>query len=181
MPKKYMVFLKAIGRKWFLILVVIIIIIATIDLQIALILTGISLGLFLLSYFPALFFKSRLKRFLKKNDKIVDVDVAKGLDKPLSKIRKKMFELSQDQEGEKWVIVFLDNRYTFYNEDVLDKFREFYNKGYGEKELLEELHGFGVKTKAEVKSIKDTLIKLDRLEEREVSVKERRRQKKFYE
>lgn len=176
-----MVFLKAVGRKWFLILVVIIIIIATIDLQVAIILTGISLGLFLLSYVPSLFFKNRLKRFLKKHDKIIDVEVSKALEKPLSEIRTKMFELSQNQKGENWIIVFLDNRYTFYNQEVLAKFKEFYDKGYGEKEILGELQGFSIQTKSEVKSIKDTLDKLDQLEEREISVKERRRQKRFYE
>jgi hypothetical protein len=49
----------------------------------------------------------------------------------------------------------------------------------GEKEILEKLRNFEIKTKAEIKAIKDTLANFNRLEERKVSVKEYRDKKRY--
>lgn len=179
MPKKYVVFLKTIGRKWFLFLVVIIIIVAIYDPIVGIWMAGITLALFLLSFIPALFFKNKLRRFIKKFYKIEDELITRKLKKPLSKIQEGMFDISQNQEKRKWLIVFLNKQYVFYHEETIQAFEELYNKGYSEKEMLDDLKGFKLTTRAEIKAIKENLIKLERLSERETSVKEHRKKQRF--
>jgi MFS superfamily sulfate permease-like transporter len=107
MPKKYIVFLKTIGRSWFLILVIIIVIIAFFNLLAAILMAVITLILFLLSYIPKFMLRNKLFKFMKGYYKIEDELIAKKFKKPISKIREKMFELSQAQEKRKWLIVFM--------------------------------------------------------------------------
>ncbi|MFX1376027.1 MAG: hypothetical protein ACFFA0_09465 [Promethearchaeota archaeon] len=179
MPKKYIVFFKSIGRRWFLILVLIIIIVAIFNQITAIWMAGITLGLFLLSYIPRFFIKNKLKRFLKNFYKIEDDLVARKLKKPVKKIREEMFKLSQKQHKKKWLIVFLNKQYIRYHQDTIQAFNEVYNKGYSEKEMLDELKEYKISTRAEIKVIQDTLIKLERLSEREISVKEHREKQRF--
>jgi hypothetical protein len=179
MPKKYVVVLKTIGRKWFLFLVLIIIIVAFFNAVAAIWMAGITAVLILLSYVPNLFFKNRLHRFMKQYYMIEDELIARKFNKPLKKIRDKMFELSQGQEKKKWLIVFLNKQYIFVHEDTIQAFKEVYNKGYSEKEILDNLKDYKITTRAEIKIIKDTLIKLNRLSEREISVKEHKEKQRF--
>ncbi|MFX1280253.1 MAG: hypothetical protein ACFFA3_12620 [Promethearchaeota archaeon] len=179
MPKKYIVFFKSIGRRWFLILVIIIIIVAIFNPIAAIWMAGITLGLFLLSFIPRLFFKNKLEKFMKKFYKIEDELIAKKLKRPLKKIREEMFDLSQNQEKKKWLIVFLNKQYIRYHQDTIEAFKEVYNKGYSEKEMLDELKEFKITTRAEIKVIQDTLIKLKKLNEREISVKEHKDKQKY--
>ncbi|MFW9864767.1 MAG: hypothetical protein ACFFEN_01585 [Candidatus Thorarchaeota archaeon] len=179
MPKKYVVLFKTIGRKWFLFLVLIIIIVAFFHVVAAIWMAGITAVLILLSYVPNLFFKNRLHRFMKKYYLIEDELIARKFNKPLKKIRDKMFELSQGQEKKKWLIVFLNKQYIFVHEDTIQAFKEVYNKGYSEKEILDNLKDYKITTRAEIKIIKDTLIKLNRLSEREISVKEHKEKQRF--
>ena len=97
MPKKYIVIAKTIGRKWFLILVVIIIIVAIYSPIVAIWMSGITLVLFLLSYVPKLFFINKLNKFMKKFYKIEDELIARKFNKPIEVIRDELFELSQNQ------------------------------------------------------------------------------------
>lgn len=179
MPKKYIVFFKSIGRRWFLILVIIIIIVAIFNPIAAIWMAGITLGLFLLSFIPRLFFKNKLEKFMKKFYKIEDELVARKLKRPLKKIREEMFDLSQNQEKKKWLIIFLNKQYIRYHQDTIEAFKEVYNKGYSEKEMLDELKEFQITTRAEIKAIQDTLIKLNRLNEREITVKEHKDKQKY--
>jgi len=107
----YVVILKTIGRKWFLFLVLVIVIVAFIHQVAAIWMAGITAVLILLSYVPNLFFKNRLHRFMKKYYMIEDELIARKFEKPVKKIRDKMFELSQGQEKKKWLIVFLNKQY----------------------------------------------------------------------
>lgn len=141
--------------------------------------SGITLVLFLLSFIPELFFKNKLHKFLKKYYKIEDELVARKFNKPLKKIREALFELSQNQEKKDWLITFLNKQYVFYHQETIEKYREVYNKGYSEKEILDNLKNYKVNTRAEIKIIKETLIKLDRLSEREISVKEHKEKQRF--
>ncbi|MFX1327344.1 MAG: hypothetical protein ACFE91_04270 [Promethearchaeota archaeon] len=179
MPKKYIVIIKTVGRRWFLFIVAIIIIVAIYNQIAAIWMTGITLVLFLFSYIPGLFFKRKVNKFLKKFYKLEDELIAKKFGKPLEKIQNHLFELSQDQEKKKWLITYVEKQYIFYHAETVEKFKEFYNKGYSEKEILDNLKNYKVITRAEIKAIKDTLIKLNRLSEREISVKEHKDQQRF--
>jgi len=179
LPKKYIVIIKTIGRKWFLFLVAIILIVAIYNTIAAIWMSGITLVLFLLSYIPRLLFKRKLNRFLRKYYKIEDELIARKFKKPLQKIQDDMFEISQKQEKKESLIVFLNKQYIFYHEKTIAKFKEVYNKGFSEKEILDNLKDFKVTTRAEIKAIKDILVKLNRLSEREISVKEHKDKQRF--
>ena len=169
MPKKYIVIIKTIGRRWFIFLVIIILIVAIYNTIAAIWMSGITLSLFLLSFVPRLLFKRKLNKFIKKFYKIEDELIARKFQKPLQKIQDELFGLSQKQGSKQWLIVFLNKQYVFYHEKTIQKFEEVYKKGYSEKEILDNLKKYKVNTRAEIKIIKDSLIKLNRLSEREIT------------
>jgi len=179
LPKKYIVVIKTIGRKWFIILVIIILIVAIYSPIAAIWMSGITLILFFMSYIPEMFFKRKLNKFMKKYYKIEDELLARKFNKPLQKIQDIMFDLSQKQEKKVWLITFLNKQYVYYHEKSMQKFEEVYNKGYSEKEILDNLKDYKITTRAEIKVIKDTLVKLNRLKEREISVKEHKEKQRF--
>ncbi len=164
MVKKYIKILKRIWRLWFLILVVVIIIVAFLNLPAAIIITVITLILFLLSYIPSFFFKSRVVRFLKDYYRITEEEIIKEFNDDPEKVRRILFELFQNQEDTDWLIVLLNNNYIFYHSDIVKKFQEFYEKGYGEKKIFTLLQKVNLETRAEVKAIKNTLESNERLE-----------------
>jgi hypothetical protein len=128
--------------------------------------------LFTLSYIPYLSFKKKFIRAIEEYDTITDVEISKRLMRPLDKIKEKMYILSKNQKRKKWLITFLSNRYIFYNSDTIQKFNELYDKGYGEKQILRRLQkDFNVKTRAEIKVIKDTLIDFNRIKKRDISAR----------
>jgi hypothetical protein len=159
--------------------VVIILIVAIYSPIAAIWMSGITLALFLISYIPTLLFKRKIKNFLKKFYKIEDELIARKFKKPLQKIQEILFESSQNQEKKKSLIVFLNKQYIFYHEETIKKFKEVYNKGFSEKEILDNLKDYKIITKAEIKAIKDNLIRLNRLTEREISVKEHKDKLRF--
>jgi len=179
MPGKFVKALKTIGRKWFIFLIVVIIIIFFFEQIAAIIITIITIILFGISYVPTLMFSKKLNKFLSNINVIEDKSVARRLKRPLSQVQEKMYKLSKDQNKEDWLITFYNGHYSFYNEKVIKKFKNFYNKGLGEKEILEQLKNFEINTRAEVKAIEETLVNNDRLEGRKVSVKEYRDKKRY--
>ena len=179
MPEKLTVILKSIGRKWFLILILIIAVVAIFNLQAGIWMTGITLILYGLSYIPNLFFSNKLKRFLKNQTTIDDKTISKHFKRKYEEIQERLFELSQKQRKKNWLIIFLNKQYFFFNTLTVAKFKELYNKGFGEKEILERLKKFKVNTRAEIKAIEETLIKHDRLAEREISVKQYREKQRY--
>lgn len=102
---------------------------------------------------------------MKKYYKVDDVTIAQELNRPIGKIREKLFNLSQDQIKKKWLIIFLNKRYIFYHQVTIKKFKELYNKEREIKKILQSLNEFDVKTLDEIKAIKEALIKFERLEE----------------
>ena len=179
MPGKFVKALKTIGRKWFIFLIVVIIIIFFFEQIVAIIITIITIILFGISYVPTLMFSKKLNKFLSNINVIEDKSVARRLKRPLSQVQEKMYKLSKDQNKEDWLITFYNGHYSFYNEKVIKKFKNFYNKGLGEKEILEQLKNFEINTRAEVKAIEETLVNNNRLEGRKVSVKEYRDKKRY--
>ena len=195
MPSKIRIILKSIARKWFIILILIILIIAYVgwstneNLTPAIVVTIIAMALLILSYIWRFFKSKKLKRFMKKYYRIEDKTIAKKLGRSLRSVQDKMFELSQKQKKRKkwqfwskeknWLILFLNSSYIFYHKNTIQKFKEFYHKGLENKEILENLKEFNIETRAEVKAIEDALIKYEKLSKREISVKERQERERF--
>jgi hypothetical protein len=90
-----------------------------------------------------------------------------------------MFKISKKQSKKSSLITFFNGHYIFYNELIITNFKSFYNKGLGEKEILEKLKKFEINTRNEIKLIEETLIKHERLEDRKISVKEYRDKKRY--
>jgi len=103
---------------------------------------------------------------------IEDKTIAQKLTRPSEEIREKMQKLYIHQKRNKWLIVFLNDRYIFYNKNVIKEFKELYYNGYNEKRIFEALNPkINIRTRAEIKAIKDTLIHHKRLKNREISDK----------
>jgi len=116
-----------------------------------------------------------MKQFYKIEDELI----ARKFKKPITVIQDELFELSQNQEKKKWLIAFLNKQYIFYHQETIEKFQELYNKGFSEKEILDNLKDYKIITKAEIKIIRENLIKLNRLDDREISVKEHKKKQRF--
>lgn len=179
MPGKFVKALKTIGRKWFIFLIVIILIVFYFNQFAAIIITIITIILFGISFVPTLLFSKKLNKFLSDINVIEDKSVARRLKRPLSQVQEKMYKLSKNQNKKDWLITFYNGHYSFYNEKVIKKFKVFFNKGLGEKEILGQMKNFEINTRAEIKAIEDTLVNNDRLEVRKVSVKEYRDKKRY--
>ena len=87
----------------------------------------------------------------------------------MKKIQEQMFKLSQSQHEKDYLIGFMEKHYIYFHPRVINKFNELYGNGKNEKEMLEGLKDFNLETRAEIKIIRDTLIKLQRIEERKKS------------
>lgn len=172
MPKNAVKIFKTIGRHWFVLLIVVILIIFMYNQNYAIWLTIIFIILFTLSYIPSVSFKNKLLNYMKEYPLITDAEISKRLMRPLEKIREEMFMLFKRQKGKKWLIIFLNKRYIFYNAYTIKKFKRLFDKGFGEKQILENLKKeINIKTRAEIKAIEDALITLRRLNKRDISVK----------
>jgi len=178
-PSKFVKTLKTIGRRWFIFLIITILIVFIFYQLVAIILTIITIVLFALSYVPTLFFNKKLKKLLPNYSSIEDKMVARKLKRSLPQIQEKMHNLSKKQSKKNSLIIFTNRHYIFYNEETIQKFMEYYTKGLGEKEILEKLKKSGIKTRDEIKAIEETLVENSRLEAREVSVKEYRDKQRF--
>jgi len=179
MPSKFVKILKKVGRKWFIFLIIAIFIVFIFYHVAAIIMTVITIIIFTLSYIPTLFFNKKLKKFLSDYNSIEDKVVARKLKRSLPQIQEKMYKLSKKQSKKNWLIIFTNRHYIFYNEETVEKFREYYTKGLGEKEILEKFKKSDIKTRDEIKAIEETLVDNSRLEVREVSVKEYRDKQRF--
>jgi len=95
---------------------------------------------------------------------INDKEISNKLERPLEDVRSTLFSLSKNQKKKKWLIVFLNNRYIFLNEQAVENFRELYQMGYNEKKILENLQrSTRIRSRAEVKAIEITLANQKRL------------------
>ena len=123
MFQKLLVIVKSIGRKWFLLFILIILLIFLVNPEFAIWMTVIALIMYLASFIPNLFFSKRITRYIKKFHSIDDKNLAKELNKPLRAIQEKLFTLSQNQENKNWVIIYLNKQYIVYNEETVKKFK----------------------------------------------------------
>ena len=168
---------------WIFLIGLILVIFFFINRLLAIGLTFLLLAVALLIYISSLTFKKKLIRIMQKHNRIVDNDLAKDLNYKIEKIRKTMSKLHNHQKNRSGLVVFLSDRYIFYNSETIDKFKQLYNKGLREKEILEHLKtNIDVKTRAEIKAIRDTLINHKKLEEKdiEVQIKDQIRKSELY-
>ena len=95
---------------------------------------------------------------------INDKEISNKLERSIEDVRNVLFSLSKNQKNRKWLIVFLNNRYIFLNEQAVENFKQLYRMGYNEKKILENLQrNTRIKSRAEVKAIELTLANQNRL------------------
>ncbi|MFX1503581.1 MAG: hypothetical protein ACFFDH_21655 [Promethearchaeota archaeon] len=117
------------------------------------------------SYLITLSSKRRVLRLIKSYSIISDKEIADKLDRPLENIRKLLHSLSKNQKKKKWLIVFLNKRYIFLNENGVENFKKLYEQGLNEKKILEKLRQkMNIRSRAEVKAIEITLASHNRLD-----------------
>jgi len=118
----------------------------------------------LIPFLISLSSKKRLLKLIREYPIISDKEISNKLKRPLEDIRSILFSLSKNQKKKKWLIVFLNTRYIFLNEDAVENFKQLYNMGYNEKKILEHLQrNTRIKSRAEVKAIELTLVNQKRL------------------
>ncbi|MBY8987541.1 MAG: hypothetical protein KGD61_03725 [Candidatus Lokiarchaeota archaeon] len=129
-----------------------------------LILASLVFGVYLVSYLISLSSKRKLLRLIREYPIISDKEISNILKRPLDDIRNIMFMLSKNQKKRKWLIIFLNKRYIFLNEQAVENFKQLYHMGYNEKKILENLQrNTRIKSRAEVKAIELTLANQQRL------------------
>jgi hypothetical protein len=134
---------------------------------IAIILAGIIFVIYLIVYLIALSTKKRLLRLVQEYPLINDDDIANKLNRSLDDIRSILSSLSKHQKNKKWLIVSLNKRYLFLNENAVENFVHLHSQGYNEKEILENLsQHMRLRSRAEVKAIENTLAEQNRLRSR---------------
>lgn len=171
MSEKRVDILTLIRKFWFFVIIGVIFIIFLFNNVVAILIAIIFLIIFVLFYLPSLTFKSRVIRFMNKHSVIEDNTIAKQLVISENEIKELMHKLSKNQKWNKWLIVFLNNRYIFYHENTISRFKELYYKEYNEKQIFENLNQIvNIKTRSEIKAIENYLINNNRLE-KELSIK----------
>lgn len=127
-------------------------------------LAGSFFIIYLVSYLITLSSKRRLLRLMKEYSIISDKEIADKLKRPLDDIRKILSSLSKNQRNKKWLIVFLNKRYIFLNENGVESFKQLYKRGYSEKIIQENLQQeMKIRSRAEIKAIETTLANHNRL------------------
>jgi len=142
----------------------IIILIFVFNQILALWLAGFFFLIYLVSYLIALSSKRRVLTLIQDYTLISDKEISEKMQRPIEDIRKILNSLSKNQNKKKWLIVFLNKRYIFLNENGVENFKELYERGYNEKKILENLQPkMNIKSRAEVKAIEITLASHNRL------------------
>jgi len=120
--------------------------------------------IYLASFLVSLSSKRNLLKIIQKYSTISDKEISNKLDRPLEDVRSILFSLAKNQKNKKWLIVFLNNRYIFLNNNAVENFKQLYYLGYNEKKILENLQrNTRIKSRAEVKAIELALTNQNRL------------------
>jgi len=120
--------------------------------------------IYLASFLGSLSSKRNLLKIIQKYSTISDKEISNKLDRPLEDVRSILFSLAKNQKNKKWLIVFLNNRYIFLNNNAVENFKQLYYLGYNEKKILENLQrNTRIKSRAEVKAIELALTNQNRL------------------
>ncbi|MHA2281382.1 MAG: hypothetical protein ACXAC5_11055 [Promethearchaeota archaeon] len=154
------------------ILIVAILVTFIFDQMLAIWITVALLSIALIIYLISLSFQKKLIRTMEKHLRIIDMDIAVELNQSIEKIRKTLIKLHKHQKQRRGLIIFLNNRYIFYNRVSVNKLLKLFGNGLKEKEVLEQLkETIGLKTRAEVKVIKDTLVDHKKIEKSDSKIK----------
>ncbi len=156
------------SKSWFFLLILVILAIFVYNRVFAILITLTFIFGFIVSYIPSLSFRKRLIKLMNKYDKIEDFMVSRKISRSIPIVQNYMYKLSKRQRHKKWLIVYLDKRYIFYSKKAIQEFLKLYGYGYQEKKILECLKkNINLKTRAEIKAIKDTLTRSKRILEKE--------------
>ncbi len=154
------------GRYWFLFLLLASLIVLFYHQQAAFIMGIITVSLYFLSFMPSLIFRFRLLKKMKKHAKIDDVTLARISKKRLKKIKNLMFKLANHQEKKRWLIIYFNKSYVFYAPSTVKKIRELLleeGEKKDESQILSKLKAHDIKSKEELRAIKETLMKFKKL------------------
>ena len=156
--------IKIVKKTIFYLILGIIILIFFFNQLIGVLLASSFFIIYIIYYLITLSFKRRVLRLMQEYLIIGDKEVADKLKRPIDDIRKTLSSLSKNQKKKKWLLVFLNKRYIFLNEKGVENFKEFYNKGYNEKKILENLQKeMKIRSRAEINAIITTLVSNERL------------------
>ncbi len=148
-------------------LIIVVIVIFFFDRILAIWLGFIFIVIIFALHFPSLTFKSRLVNYMKKNRVADDKIIAEKFKCTIEEVQEEMANLSKKNNREDWLISNLNNRYVFYNKDVIETIIDLYNLGMNEKYIFERLKkDTEVKTRAEIRAIEDILIRQKRIQKR---------------
>ena len=148
-------------------LIVAILIIFVFNQMLSILTTFILLVIAVLLYVLSPTFKKKLIQLMSKYNRIIDTDIAQELNYPIQKLRDKLCKLHKHQKIRIGLAVFLNNRYIFYNSQAINEFITLHTHYLREKDIFENLKAsIGLKTRAEVKAIKDTLKNQKKIEEK---------------
>jgi len=169
--KKIYGFLKNI---WPFLVIAIIVMSFFINKLLAIWITIVFLILSVIVYIPSLSLKSRLVNSMTKHLRIEDKELALYVKKTNDLVREVMRDLSRKQKRKDWLIVHLNNRYIFYNEETISVYKHFYYRGFTDKQIFENMpKSMNLKTRSEVKAIENALKTNDRILEREIIMKKK--------
>jgi hypothetical protein len=130
-----------------------------------LILAGIFFFTYFLSYLITLSSKRKVLTLMLEYLLVSDTEISEKLNRPIEDIRRVLSSLSRNQKKKKWLLVFLNKRYIFLNENGVEIFKQVHKQGYSEKKILETLKPkMNIRSRAEVKAIETTLADYDRLD-----------------
>lgn len=157
---------KFFSKSWLYITMGLILIVYLYNELYAILSTAIILIIYLTSYLVSLSFKKKLIRSMAEYSLLSDDEIARKMKRPVDEIRNILFSLSRNQKRKKWLIVFINKRYVFYNGDTIEQFIELYSSGFNEKQILQNLQkSVRIRTRAEIKAIETTLMSQKRLKE----------------
>jgi len=127
-------------------------------------LAGFVFVVYFVTFLFSLSSKRSLLKIIREYPIISDKEISNKLERPLDDVRSILFSLAKNQKNKKWLIVFLNNRYIFLNDNAVENFKQLYHMGYNEKKILEHLQrNTRIKSRAEVKAIELALTNQNRL------------------
>ncbi|MFW9894681.1 MAG: hypothetical protein ACFFD7_02640 [Candidatus Thorarchaeota archaeon] len=165
------------------ILIVSVIVIFIFNQILAIWITLTLLCIALLVYLTSLSFKKKVIRVIQNHHRIIDTEIAAELNQHIDRIRKILTKLHKHQRKGRGLVIFLNKRYIYYNGHTVKKLLQLFKINIKEKEILEQLKdSIGIKTRAEVKVIKDTLINHRKIEKSgsKFELKDQIRESKIY-
>ena len=157
-------------KYWYYLMLAAIIILFFVNNIAAIILTIIFSITLIIYYMVSANFKVKLMKFMENYQMIEDHEIADKLMLPLSDIKESLSNIAKKQKRKQWLIVYSNNCYIFYNQIVIEKFKELFNKGLNEKQIFNKLsEEISIKSRAQIKAIENALIKFNRIQKRELN------------